>query len=48
MKTDELKVEAGKQWGIWRTFIAKHPLTGSWISFGVGVGVCALAVAILS
>lgn len=31
------------KWGMWRKFIAKNPLTGSWISMAVGGGIVGAA-----
>ncbi len=34
---------AEAKWGMWRQFIAKNPLTGSWISMGAGAAIVAVA-----
>jgi hypothetical protein len=46
-KMKEVRQEADAAWSGWRGFLRRNPLTGSWIAFGVGVGVGAAAIWIL-
>jgi len=34
---DTVKANAETKWGEWRRFVAAHPLTATWIMFGVGI-----------
>jgi hypothetical protein len=46
-KMKEVREELDSKWSGWRGFLRRNPLTGSWISFGVGVAVGAAAIWIL-
>lgn len=36
MDLSKLHVEASKDWGVFRRFIARNPLTGWWLGVAVG------------
>ena len=43
----EARQEADEAWSGWRGFLRRNPLTGSWISMGVGAVIGAFAIWIM-
>jgi ElaB/YqjD/DUF883 family membrane-anchored ribosome-binding protein len=43
----EVRQEADEAWSGWRGFLRRNPLTGSWISMGVGAVIGAFAIWIM-